>query len=165
MALALRASPRRPRAATGYARILVAVADDAAPEAAVEVACRLAADRGAAIHVVTVVEIPELLPLDARMRDEELAAHKLVVRAQAVADRYGVKVSTAILRARDAGSAITETALTDESELVVLGSASRVRNGAHGRVVGQTVDYVLKHATSRVLLVRRRADESAPLRL
>jgi nucleotide-binding universal stress UspA family protein len=155
MGLLLRAPrPRHVPRAIGYRQILVPLADDATSQAAVDLACRLAADKGATIRVLTVVEVPELLPLDAHMTEEELTAHALLQRAHAIAGSYGVRIVTDTIRAREAASVITEQARTSGSDLVVIGNASRRRNGARAVQLGQTADYVLKHVTCRVMLVR-----------
>ena len=155
MGLLLRAPhARRAPKTIGYRQILVPLADDATSEAAVDLACRLAADKGATIRVLTVVEVPELLPLDAHMSEEELAAHALLQRAHAIADLYGVRIVADTLRAREAASVITEAARTDGSDLIVVGHASRERKGQNATRIGRTADYVLKHASCRVMLVR-----------
>jgi nucleotide-binding universal stress UspA family protein len=148
---------RRGRKAIGYRQILVPIADDAIPDAAVDLACRLAADKGATIRVINVVEVPELLPLDAHMTEEELVAHALFQRAHAVADSYGVNITTEIVRAREAASVIEERALTHGCDLIVIGHASHARTGARASRVGRTADHVLKHTECRVALVREPA--------
>jgi nucleotide-binding universal stress UspA family protein len=61
--------------------LLVPIADNPESERAMDVACRLATDRGATITVVNVVEVPAVLPLAAHMTEEEAAAHRLLERA------------------------------------------------------------------------------------
>ena len=77
-------------------------------ERAVEVACRLASEGHAAITVVTVIEVPALLPLDARMTDEESEARRLHNRATAIGDVFGVAVVSRVVRGREAATAILE---------------------------------------------------------
>jgi nucleotide-binding universal stress UspA family protein len=136
----------------GYRRLLVPVADNAESEEAIDVAARLAAEHGSSIRVVTVVEVPHVLPVDAHMHGEEARAHALLARAAAVAESYGVTVSLTTLRARDAASAIVAESLARKSELIVLGAPRRssVRSVA---MFGQTVEHVLKNAPCRVMIV------------
>src|SRR5213593_3191627 len=94
----------QPRVLVGYRRILVPVVDNPESAEAVDVACRLAAERHGSLAVVTVIEVPPQLPLDAHMLEEEEDAHAVLVRAQAIGASYVVDVSTSILRARDAAA-------------------------------------------------------------
>jgi nucleotide-binding universal stress UspA family protein len=132
----------------GFRRLVVPVIDSAESLRAVEVASRLAADRHPSLTLVTVIELPPLLPLGAHMLEEEAKARDLLVRAEAIADARGVHVATQILRARDAGTAIADLVEANPPELVVIGAA----RGPRGRL-GSTVRQVLTRAPSRVLLV------------
>ena len=115
-----------------------------------DAACRLAAARVGVITAVAVVEVPPSLPLDAHMKAEEQAAHELLERHSAIADRYGVRVSPRLLRGRDAGSVIVEQAESRDSELIVIGAPRR----RHGRAsFGSTVEHVLKRARCRVMFI------------
>ena len=145
--------PRAHPALAGYARVLVPVAATPESERAVEVACRLAAERHAAVTAVSVVEVPPLLPLDARMDVEEFRARRLHDRAEAVADAYGVPLVWRLVRARQAGHAILDELERRDFDLVVLGAARRARSNPRSSPFGRTVQHVLKGAPCRVLLV------------
>ena len=136
----------------GYRRILVPVAGNPESEKAMDVACRIAADRSAVITAIAVVEIPALLPLDAHMTDEEARAQQILDRAASIADSYGVGVSKCRIRAREAASAILEQAAISASEIIVLGAPRRHRP-THDSIVGDTVEHVLKRAPCRVMLI------------
>jgi len=137
----------------GYRRIVVPISDNAESEKAVDVACRLAAEHGASITLVAVVEVPTLLPIDAHMVEEETHSHRLIERAAAIADSYGVGVTHRILRAREPGRAIVEEAAATNAEILVIGAPRK--NGALGRtgVFGTTVEHVLKRAPCRVMVI------------
>ncbi len=96
----------------GYRRLLVPLVGNDESSRAMEVACQLAAEQGASITALTVIEVPPLLPLDAYMDDEEQAARRLLDRAQATADAYGVSVKLARVRTRDAAATILEAVET-----------------------------------------------------
>ena len=136
-----------------FRNLLVPVSDNAESERAMDAACRLAADRGAVVVVVRVIEVPPVLPLDAHMRDEEAAAHRLLERIAAVADRYGVAVTPRILRGRHAAEVVVARAARHRTELIVIG-APRKRYTAFG----STVEHVLKRASCRVLVIAEAAD-------
>jgi nucleotide-binding universal stress UspA family protein len=136
----------------GYRRILVPIAGNPESEKAMDVACRIAAARASVITAVAVVEVPALLPLDAHMTAEELHAHQILERAAAIADSYGVGISTRRVRAREAASAILDQAALSACEIVVLG-APRRRRPTRGPIFGSTVEHVLKRAPCRVMLI------------
>src|SRR2546429_363847 len=119
--MAVSTAPSRSRVAAGYRRILVPVAADAVSVEAVDVACRLAAERHGSITLTTVVEVPPQLPLDAHMEEEDEDAHALLARAQAIAETYGVDVTPCVVHARDAAEAIVEQARRTGAELLVVG--------------------------------------------
>jgi basic amino acid/polyamine antiporter, APA family len=79
-----------PAVALEYRNILVPVKPGRASEEAIDLACRLAADRGASIAAVSVVVVPLELPLDTRLEDEERAADEVLDVAAAIAELYGV---------------------------------------------------------------------------
>jgi APA family basic amino acid/polyamine antiporter len=134
-----------------YRTILVPVVRSGETEEALVAAARLASERRATVVVMTVVEIPLELPLDARMPEEEAAAEELLDDAQALVESYGVRTITRLVRARRAGPAIVEEAARRNAELIVLGAPRRAMGGRR-RLFGGTVDYVLREAPCRVLI-------------
>ena len=141
-----------PGVALEYRNILVPVADALESEEAVDLACRLAAERRSVIVAATVIEVPLELPLDARLPEDEERADELLEEARAIGDSYGVNVIGRLLRARRAGRAIVEEAAGRQSEIIVIGAPRKERRGRRG-IFGDTVDYVLKHAPCRVMVV------------
>jgi basic amino acid/polyamine antiporter, APA family len=144
-----------PALAVEYRTIVVPVVRSAESEEALVAAARLAAERGSRIAIVHVLEMPMEQPLDAPLADREREADDLLDEAQALVESYGVPAATRLVRARSAGPAIVEEARSRGAELVVLG-APRVRVRGGKPVFGKTVDYVLRHSPSRVLLVAGR---------
>jgi nucleotide-binding universal stress UspA family protein len=59
-----------------------------------------------------------------------------------------VRVVERVVRARNAGRAIVEEADRRGAEIIVLGAP----RGRHRAIFGHTVDFVLKHAPSRVMV-------------
>ncbi len=140
-----------PSLAVEYRTIIVPVVRTGESEEALVAAARLAAERGATVAVLHVVEVPLSLPLDARLHGEEDQAEALLDDAQALVESYGVRAVTRLLRARRAGPAIVEEARRRHAELVVLGAPRRAISGRR-RLFGKTVDYVLREAPCRVLI-------------
>jgi nucleotide-binding universal stress UspA family protein len=148
-----RVSRAKRHGALGYRRVLVPVVDNLETETAIDVACRLAAERGAEISAVSVVEVPPLLPLDAHLADAEEEARRLLERVVATGDSFGVKVSPHIVRSREAGVAIVDAAVAGDVELIVIGAPSRRLVSTRSIVFGSTVAHVLKAARCRVMVV------------
>jgi basic amino acid/polyamine antiporter, APA family len=143
--------PVGPAIALEYRNILVPVSEALESEEAVDLAARLAAERGASIAAVSVVEVPLELPLDARLPAEERRADALLDEARAIGDSYGVDVIGRLVRARQAGRAIVDEAERRHSEIIVIGAPRKGRGGS-GTIFGRTVDFVLKHAPCRVMV-------------
>lgn len=122
-----------------------------------DIACQLAAEHGASVTAVTVIEVPVELPLDAHMIEEEAEAKRVLELAHAIADRYGVNASVRLVRGREAGEAIVAEARRANAQIIIL-RASRKRIGRRVRVFGGTVDFVLKHAPCRVMIAAAPAD-------
>ena len=134
-----------------YRTIIVPVKRTEESEEALVAAARLAAERGATVAIVHVIEVPLVLPLDAKLPDEEDTAEDLLDDAQALVEGYGVRAVTRLLRARKAGPSIVEEARRRDAELVLLGAPRQAIAGRRA-IFGGTVDYVLRESPSRVLV-------------
>ncbi len=139
-----------PAVALEYRSILVPVKPGRMSQEAVDVACRLAAQRRAAIGALAVVVVPLDLPLDTRLPEEEEQANDVLDAARAIGELYGVDVIPRLVRARSAGRAIVDEAARRGTEIIVMGAPRRGRAGQP--VFGDTVDFVLKHAPCRVMV-------------
>jgi APA family basic amino acid/polyamine antiporter len=144
--------PLGPAVALEYHSILVPVVAGDQSREAVEVAARLATERAGRIVLLRVIVVPLELPLDADLREQQSEADALLDVARATASVYGVRTIERIVRARHAGHAIVEEAGRRGTEIIVLGAP----RGMHKDVFGHTVDYVLKHAPSRVMVAAGR---------
>jgi nucleotide-binding universal stress UspA family protein len=140
-------------------RILLATdLSPASDEAAVQ-ALDLAHDLGATLLVVSVIDAGSLrlpgnrssLRVDQVRIGRESAAQDLVTRGRSL----GVRVNFLIWEG-DAGESIVEAARSEQVDLVVVGSHGR---GSVGRFfLGSVSDFVVRHASSPVLVVRGRAE-------
>ena len=158
----LRATVRAPAAfgpalALEYRRLLVPVIPGQPSDAAMDVACRLAAERGSRIVALNVLEIPLESPLTEHLPELERTANRELDQAVAVGDSYGVRVLGRLERARSAGPAIVAEANARDAEIIVLGSPRRSLTAAQAAIFGKTVDYVLRHAPCRVLVTASEA--------
>ncbi len=142
-----------PAVALEYRNILVPIAPGYASDEAMDVACRLAAERRASIVAVTAIEVPLDLPLDAYLPEQVEEANRQLDEARAIGESYGVNVIGRIIRARHAGRAIVDEAERRGSEIIVMGAPRRMRRTRRSAIFGDTVDFVLKHAPTRVMVV------------
>jgi len=145
-----------PGAALEYRNILVPMGPDRESEEAVDLACRLAAERRATVVAITVIEVPLHKPLDAELPEEEYGADHLLDEAKAIGDTFGVKVIGRVVRARSFGRAVCDEAGRRGSEIVVVGADRRDRGLTKHALFSDTVDYILKHAPCRVLVAAAR---------
>jgi len=116
------------------------------------IACQLAAEHGASVTAVTVIELPVELPLNAHMLEEEAQAKRVLADGAAIGDLYGVSVASRTLRARAAGEAIVAEAARTETEVIVLRAPRKGRSTRSRSPFGRTADFVLKHAPCRVMV-------------
>jgi basic amino acid/polyamine antiporter, APA family len=135
-----------------YRRLVVPIVPGQPSDAAMDVACRLAAERGSRIVALSVIEVPLDRELADGMPDVERTADRELDEAVAIGESYGVRVLGRLERARSAARAIVAEAEARNAEIIVLGSPRRTRGASQTAVFGQTVDYVLKHAPCRVLV-------------
>jgi nucleotide-binding universal stress UspA family protein len=102
---------------------------------------------------MTVIEVPLDLPLDAYLPDQVREANEQLDEARAIGDSYGVNVVARIVRARNSGRAIVDESVRRGAEIIVMGGPRRVRFAAGKRAIfGDTVDFVLRHASVRVMV-------------
>jgi APA family basic amino acid/polyamine antiporter len=144
--------PLGPALALEYRSILVPIVAGDESREAVEVAARLATERAGRIVLLRVITVPLELPLDADLTEQVEEAYRILDRAHAIAEPYGVRAVERIVRARLAGRAIVEEADRRGTEIIVLGA----RRGNYKTIFGSTVEYVLKHAPCRVMVAAGR---------
>lgn len=135
-----------------YREILVPLVASEESDKALDIACKLATERRARVTVMSVLELPLQLRLDERLPEEEGKLDDLLDDADAVGQSYGVRIVGRLARGRQAGPTIVTEARRRGSEIIVLGAA-RKSERMRQAIFGSTVDYVLKHAPCRVMVV------------
>jgi APA family basic amino acid/polyamine antiporter len=157
LGLSLRETAKAPPAfgaalALEYRRIVVPIVPGRPSDDALDLACRLAAERGARIIALTVVEVPLELPLDAPLPEEERVANDELDEAISVGETYGVRVVGRLVRGRSASTEIVRLAERPGTEIIVLGSPRKSLVDRRRGVFGTTVDRVLRKAPCRVMI-------------
>jgi len=146
-----------PALALEYRRLLVPVIGGQPSNAAMDLACRLAAERGSRIVALNVLEVPLDRSVGDPLPQLEQEANRELDEAVAIGDSYGVRVLGRLERARSPGPAIVAEAEARQAEIIVLGSPRYMLDAGRAAVFGTTVDYVLKHAPCRVLVAAAEA--------
>jgi APA family basic amino acid/polyamine antiporter len=144
-----------------YRRIVVPIVPGRPSDDALDVACRLAAERGARVVALTVLEVPLGLPLDAEMLEEERQANDELDEAVAIGDTYGVRVIARLVRGRSASAEIVREAGRRGAEIIVLGSPRKDLTSRRRGVFGSTVDRVMRKAPCRVMVTASREQSAA----
>ncbi|MBV8065138.1 MAG: universal stress protein [Actinobacteria bacterium] len=143
---------RRPRTERpALSRILVPMKLGPIGEEMIKTGIRLAGHQQAAIEALFVIKVPLDQPVDAPLFDQEERAAASLAEAASLGAAQGVAVVGKTVRARSIGEAIVAEAAEESADLVILGSSPKWRR--QRRFFSPTVDYVLRHADSEVLVV------------
>jgi nucleotide-binding universal stress UspA family protein len=119
--------------AIGYRSIVVPLLDREETEHALDLACRLAADRRAQVVLVAPLVVDRELPLNAHFDGELTGLKERLEFAAAVASSYDVGVRREIVRTRPGslGEDVARIAAERRAELVVVGAPVESRRGFH----------------------------------
>jgi nucleotide-binding universal stress UspA family protein len=144
----------------GHVRsLLVPVDGSDAGYNALAFACDVAHRRKASVNVVSVIEVPRALPIDADLDADEARCEAVLDRAERIARDHRVKLRGELIQARKAAHAIVDEATERDVDVIVLGVAY---DRPYGRFqLGALPEYVLEHANSEVWLIRYRPREAA----
>jgi nucleotide-binding universal stress UspA family protein len=136
-----------------YRSIVVPLLDSEETEHALDLACRLAADRGAQVVLVAPLVVERELPLNAHMDGRLTSLKERVESAAAVATSYGVAVRREIVRTRPGslGEDVARVAGERRAELVVVGAPVESRRGFH-RAFPREVLLLVRDAPCRVMI-------------
>jgi basic amino acid/polyamine antiporter, APA family len=130
-----------------YKSVLLAFEDEPFSSDTVATAARLAARRTRGIHVISLLNVPTHLPLDAPLDAEESEAQSKIEQAKLIA---GLRVTGHVLRVRpgQAGHTIADEARSIEAAAIVM--QLRYRNGTP--LYGKTLQTVLTERPCRVIV-------------
>ncbi|HEY5693184.1 MAG TPA: universal stress protein [Gaiellaceae bacterium] len=136
-----------------YRSIVVPLLDREETEHALDLACRLAADRGAQVVLVAPLVVERELPLDAHMNGALAGLRERLDSGAAVAGSYGVGVRREIVRTRPGsfGEEVARVAAERRAELVVVGAPVESRRGFQ-RAFPREVLLLLRETPCRVMI-------------
>lgn len=140
-------------------RVLVALANPANVPQLIELAARIARDRGGEILALRVAVVPEQLPprREAPYVERE---RRMLEQAHAAALNYDVPVTSLIRVGHNAARAVLETARERDCDLIILGWKGYTSTTK--KILGEVVDAVASHARADVMLVKQ--TDRKPLR-
>ena len=153
---ALRRGARRVAVQTqaiAYRSIVVPLLDREETEHALDLACRVAADRGARVLLVAPLVVERELPLNAHMNGRLAELKERLESATAVAASYGVSVRRELVRTRPGslGEDIARVAAEHRAELVVVGAPVASRRG-FSRAFSRDILLLVRDAPCRVMI-------------
>jgi APA family basic amino acid/polyamine antiporter len=132
-----------------YESILVAFEDTDYSSDAVATAVKLAARRRRGVHVVVLVTVPNHLPIDAVLPDQERQAEQTIDSARVLGGRR-VTGHVEKVRPGQGGRRIVEEAREIKARALIMALPRRPR--AAGSPFGRTLDTVLADRPSRVII-------------
>ena len=142
-----------------FYRILVAVDGGDADKDAIQLACRLARETKGKVFVVHIIEVKRSLPLNAELQTDTEQGERILRRAQDCADEHDCKIETDLLQAREPGPAIMTEVMEKQIDLLLMGMSYRTKFGHFE--IGETIPYVLKNASCRVMVLRQPLENGA----
>src|SRR5206468_6332543 len=102
-----------------------------------------------AVDAVYVLKVPEQLPLDGGLEEQEQEARRVLEVARMQARVAGCRVRCRLIRTRNPGRAIVEEADDRRSDLIYL---STEHAPSEEKLLGPTIRYVLAHRPCRVVV-------------
>ena len=158
MGLARRQEDRSPgqRVAQGFRSILLPVntAQADLPADMVDVAARLAAERGSSIVLMAFTEVPLWEEMDMELPGLDEHVQAMGAEARSIARRYGVGLHLTAPRTRHVVDLILREARRRRAELVVFGATGRTRSDFRAVLCDSTTRLVSEEARVRTMFVR-----------
>jgi APA family basic amino acid/polyamine antiporter len=143
-----------------YDSVLVPLIDATYDETVLATAQKLAARKRRGIHVLSLVTVPQALPINARMQEAEAAAESAVETARV---QGGARVSGHVEKVRpgQAGRRIIEEATDMRAAAIVMPMPRRTHAAS---LFGKTLETVLAERPCRVIIESVPGEDGAPAR-
>ena len=130
----------------------------------VALAGQMAHQRRGIIELLTVVEVPLMLPLDAAIGEDEQHALALLDRASSIIQQRNLvgaaSIQRRMVKARHAGPAIVREAAMQAADVIIV-SNSPVRVRGNLQAIDPAVQYVMEHAPCEVLVLSQGPDRKS----
>jgi nucleotide-binding universal stress UspA family protein len=142
-----------------FSRALIGLNGGPTDAEIVHLACQLAKPADAELIAVHVVEVDWSHELSAAIAAEDEQAQVILDGAEAIAEKYKLKLRPSLLQARDVGAALVDEAVELGADAILLGLPYRKRFGGDF-ALGTTLPYVLQNAPCQVLVMREAVSAS-----
>jgi nucleotide-binding universal stress UspA family protein len=119
----------------------------------VKTACLFARAKQAQILALYGIEVPRKNALEDPMPAEETCAQHALQAASALASRYEYDIETEIVKTRQFALSVVEEVNHHHCTLLVIGVPYQEQSDGASPIDEET-DYIMEHATCRVLLIR-----------
>jgi hypothetical protein len=125
------------------------------------IACSIAKTKqNVEVRAVYGIEVPRTLPVNAEMPETTREAEQALRNAAEVARKCDVTIGQDLLQSRHLGQSLVDASGAHGCALVIIGVPYHL--GMNGEFeLGETVDYLLKNAPSRVWVIRGQPGEAA----
>ncbi len=133
--------------------ILVPVNKSQASLDAIGTACLVAKPQRATVLALHVIEVLRALPLNSPLEEEALRGEQLLRQAETLAHHVDYNITGDLVQAREAGQTIVEEARGRGIDIIMMGMGYKRLVGEFE--MGETADYVLRHADCQVWVVRQ----------
>jgi nucleotide-binding universal stress UspA family protein len=136
--------------------VLVPLLETEPTRHALDLACRLARERGTHVVLIAPLVVDWELPFNAHFQQEETALGEELAHERALVESYGISAGRQIVRARpgEIGRAVADVARDTHASLIVVGS--RGLNGLSGLLMDSVSRSVLHQAERPVAVVQNR---------
>jgi nucleotide-binding universal stress UspA family protein len=144
---------RAVRSVNSSTRILVPLlSSGVATDRIVALAAQMVRSRNGRAELLSVIEVPFMLPLDARVESDEQLANSQLDQAATIARQIVPAVSKRIVKARHAGPAIVREAELQGVDLILIANIP-VRVRGNLQPIDPAVEYVMRNAPCEVLVL------------
>ena len=134
------------------AKLMVALRERESVKSLMTLAIHLSKSMKAEITALHVVEVPAATPLGAEEEILDRPGKEILAAATRLAKRFSTKLSTELVRAREAGEAIVGEARDQGVELLIVGHRGSHASALSEFLLGSTAQYVAHHPPCRVLI-------------
>ncbi len=134
--------------------VLVSLTGAALDNQLMAVACSVAKTKpNVEVRAIYGIEVPRTLPVNAEMPEKTHLAEEALKNAAAIARKYDVTIGQDVLQSRHLGQSLVDASGAHGCALVIIGVPYQLDlNGEFA--LGETADYLLKNAPSRVWVIR-----------
>jgi nucleotide-binding universal stress UspA family protein len=134
--------------------VLVSLTGAALDNQLMAVACSVAKTKqNVEVRAIYGIEVPRTLPVNAEMPEKTRQAEEALKNAAAIARKFDVTIGQDVLQSRHLGQSLVDASGAHGCALVIIGVPYHL--GMNGEFeLGETVDYLLKNAPSRVWVIR-----------